>query len=821
MGYKNIRGDLKINGESVVTQIDNLNYEIINAKSQIEALKLPLSAIITFKLLTGSDIQICFEQLTDEDFICDWGDGTIDNNSNHTYKKISGKYEYTCRIYGITSFVKYSNESFDNNQSISKVMLLEPIKLIGDYAFEDCKKLTSIVIPDSVTSIGFGAFDGCDSLTSVVIPDSVTSIGEWAFYYCNSLTSVTIGNSVVSIGEWAFYDCDDLIKVTFKNAEPLAYEILWFANCPLTSIYVPYDCAEAYRTKWSKGGAPEEIINLIVESDREAMMSDLNAAIEGVSIDLNIKNGEGDYSLIQRVEDDTAPIEFTLIETSPSPNAGQTFIRDNQGKYSTLLGNRNHITAPNALVCGSGNVYDYEETTLEEDRDGRGIISGRYNHSRANDCLMFGAQNYLGTMANRTLVGGLGNYIGTNCRDSIIVGAHNRLNDNVQFCTISGVYNETLTGAHHSFVTGANNIVDAQYQAVFGSCSAENSDALFKIGNGSKASDGTITRKNIFEVLNNGDVKASGSVVLTFNENAGKYSGVFGRNNTVSNVNGNLITGYGNAIEGGGYLVVAGSSNTITKGGGSLVGGERNTISMGATMTVGASGKNSGYGSIMGGQTNNNSGGHALVIGKQNINTQANAIIGGMNNLDKEGILLALGNGTNTTSGRSNAFEVYGDGTAKLYGEPTADEDVVRMKELQTLEEKANKKVEVVEINNTLFNNEYREILDRAFKGECALFGKYNDSLLPLQKIIATNTDLDGYYILTFINIIDFEQPYLYFITVDTWERTIKTEYYVFATKEHVNEKTSALEARIAALEAATVNTATTEEITSIFNEEA
>jgi hypothetical protein len=114
---------------------------------------------------------------------------------------------------------------------------------------------------------------------------------------------VVIGNSVTSIGERAFYDCKSLTSVVFKNPIPITYNssLPWFTDCVLlTRIYVPYGCKQAYIDKWAADGATQDILDLIVESDknREAMMSDVNILRE--VIPTNIENGEGVGSLEQK-----------------------------------------------------------------------------------------------------------------------------------------------------------------------------------------------------------------------------------------------------------------------------------------------------------------------------------------------------------------------------------------------------------------------------------------------------------------------------------------------------------------------------------------
>lgn len=61
------------------------------------------------------------------------------------------------------------------------------LKLIGDYAFNQCTNLSSINIPPSVTSIGKYAFYSCKGFKIARIPSSVTSIGEGAFGECKEI----------------------------------------------------------------------------------------------------------------------------------------------------------------------------------------------------------------------------------------------------------------------------------------------------------------------------------------------------------------------------------------------------------------------------------------------------------------------------------------------------------------------------------------------------------------------------------------------------------------------------------------------------------
>ena len=147
-----------------------------------------------------------------------------------------------------------SNLSNIFGSQVTKYIIGDNVKGIGEYAFYECSPLTSVTIPNSVKSIGQYAFEGCSSLTSVTIPNGVTSIGYGAFYECSSLTSVTIGNSVKSIGLYAFRGCSSLTSVTIGNSVTWIGDEAFYGCSSLTSVTIPnsvtiigdkafYDCS--------------------------------------------------------------------------------------------------------------------------------------------------------------------------------------------------------------------------------------------------------------------------------------------------------------------------------------------------------------------------------------------------------------------------------------------------------------------------------------------------------------------------------------------------------------------------------------------------
>ncbi|MBO4451367.1 MAG: leucine-rich repeat domain-containing protein [Bacteroidaceae bacterium] len=123
----------------------------------------------------------------------------------------------------------------DETTEITKIVIPNGVKSIGNWAFYKWTNLTSVTIPNSVTSIGRAVFYGCSSLTSIDIPNGVTSVDFWTFGF-SGLKSIEIPNSVTSIGYGAFSGCESLVVVTIPNSVTSIGEYA-FSHCRgLTSI---------------------------------------------------------------------------------------------------------------------------------------------------------------------------------------------------------------------------------------------------------------------------------------------------------------------------------------------------------------------------------------------------------------------------------------------------------------------------------------------------------------------------------------------------------------------------------------------------------
>ncbi len=160
------------------------------------------------------------------------------------------------------------DHAFENNTTITSVIIPEGVTSIGMAAFYDCGSLTSIKLPDSMVIIGdyalygtnlvyteynngkyigndanpyvclvdvidvsamdfslsqatkticYGAFVACSNITNISLPVGMTSIGTQTFVNCTNLTNIQIPNSVTNISYGAFMGCNSLTSITFPD----------------------------------------------------------------------------------------------------------------------------------------------------------------------------------------------------------------------------------------------------------------------------------------------------------------------------------------------------------------------------------------------------------------------------------------------------------------------------------------------------------------------------------------------------------------------------------------------------------------------------
>ncbi|MBO5327648.1 MAG: leucine-rich repeat protein [Clostridia bacterium] len=100
---------------------------------------------------------------------------------------------------GVATFMSMST---DGRINLTKVVLGNATKEIGDSAFENCVNLTSIDLKGA-TKVGEAAFYGCTKLETVTGLENVEIFGEYAFALCPSIKTLNL-NSAKTIGALAF-----------------------------------------------------------------------------------------------------------------------------------------------------------------------------------------------------------------------------------------------------------------------------------------------------------------------------------------------------------------------------------------------------------------------------------------------------------------------------------------------------------------------------------------------------------------------------------------------------------------------------------------
>ena len=146
----------------------------------------------------------------------------------------------TIKVKGVTYKVtKIADNSFKNNNKITKITIGENIVSIGKNAFYGCKKLKTVKMGKNVTTIGANAFRGCTSLTSITLSDKTTKIGTNAFYGCKKLKTITIRSK----------------KLTSKTVSKNAFKGL----TKITTIKVPKNKLTAYKKLLKKKGLSSKV----------------------------------------------------------------------------------------------------------------------------------------------------------------------------------------------------------------------------------------------------------------------------------------------------------------------------------------------------------------------------------------------------------------------------------------------------------------------------------------------------------------------------------------------------------------------------------
>lgn len=115
---------------------------------------------------------------------------------------------------------------FNDNKSVSKIILPSSIKTIGSYAFKGCNNLKDIGNISNCEHIEYQAFYNCTSLTNVDL-SSCSQIDGYSFYECQNLVSIGSLAKTKNIGSYSFYNCKALKEVDLPSGITIESSAFW------------------------------------------------------------------------------------------------------------------------------------------------------------------------------------------------------------------------------------------------------------------------------------------------------------------------------------------------------------------------------------------------------------------------------------------------------------------------------------------------------------------------------------------------------------------------------------------------------------------
>ena len=254
--------------------------EIIDNKITMKDYDIVIGPIFTtksdknefdIKLTEDTGLSFSFQNITNVSLI-DWGDGTVNTELSHEYKKY-GNYKIKINkdiIIGSEPFtikdsvinirlatgVKFQNKHyiFSKLKNLETISLPQGLSYSYAHFLDAPNKLKGLVIPYSfnqtfmdnsstieyvalgrgLSSInGYTKYSGAKTIT---IPDTVTTIGLYSFYGNSKIEKLVIPASVSNIQNRAFGSMTNLKKVVFKGSIAKIPNQL-FDNCPNALIY--------------------------------------------------------------------------------------------------------------------------------------------------------------------------------------------------------------------------------------------------------------------------------------------------------------------------------------------------------------------------------------------------------------------------------------------------------------------------------------------------------------------------------------------------------------------------------------------------------
>ena len=104
-----------------------------------------------------------------------------------------------------------------NQKAITRILLPEGTRKIGNSAFSGCAKIEEIVLPSTLETIDPLAFQGCLAIKRADIPSSISSLSSGIFNGCTALERVTLPEGMTAIGDNSFAGCAQLDSIVLPQ----------------------------------------------------------------------------------------------------------------------------------------------------------------------------------------------------------------------------------------------------------------------------------------------------------------------------------------------------------------------------------------------------------------------------------------------------------------------------------------------------------------------------------------------------------------------------------------------------------------------------
>ena len=213
----------------------NSPYQIVNNKITVTEDVLVGAIYVTTSGDTEFDIELTPASGLTVNFrmngIKDWGDGTSDSETYHTYSNY-GNYTISCEsgsmntnnTYGLFGQDVASSDT-PGNSTLKAVRFGSGVTQIGQYAFTKCSSLKSVSFSKSVTTLGNYGFSSDSNIKAIVLPSTLNLtattgnyIGNYAFAYCRKLEDIIIPKGATSLPAYFLNGCGSLKELIIPES---------------------------------------------------------------------------------------------------------------------------------------------------------------------------------------------------------------------------------------------------------------------------------------------------------------------------------------------------------------------------------------------------------------------------------------------------------------------------------------------------------------------------------------------------------------------------------------------------------------------------